>query len=199
MSTPQYSFSDLDHILSGIPERTILKGSNKARFKMLTFALISIAISIGLFFLHQKNGGSLKILYLFVFISIFFIIFTKVRWNDGLINIVELTHHEIKIKDINQNIPLDAITDYNYRYDDNDTLTLTISKPISDLALTSKFKGAIGASVVITKQVPYQEIKIIVPYSFTLDGKRLSPEECLNILDSYLSIPEIKKIMITAN
>lgn len=76
MSTPQYSFSDLDDILSGIPERTILKGSNKARFKMLTFALISVAVSVGLFFLHQKNGGSLNLLYIYLFLFQYFSLFS---------------------------------------------------------------------------------------------------------------------------
>jgi len=50
----------------------------------------------------------------------------------------------------------------------------------------------------ITQNTPRQIIKIIVPYSFTLDGKRLSPEECVNILEAYLSIPEIKRQMILA-
>lgn len=199
MNSPKYSVEDLNNFLNNIPEKTVLKGSSKARFKMMTYAVIAFLMTIAAFFHYYKNAGSIKLVIFLAVVTIFFAILTKLKWKDGNIDIIELNHQHIKIKDINKVIPLEAVTDFSYRHDENDTLTLIIEKPIQGLALTSKVRGAIGASVVITQQAPTQIIKILVPYSFTLDGKNLTPEECLSILDSYFSIAEIKRQLVLAN
>ena len=199
LNLSQYSFKDLDQILTEIPEKTVFKGSNKARFKTLTFAVVSLFIAIAAYMQHLKTGHSMTLTWIFAAIFVLFIILTKVKWNDGNIDIIEFTHQHLRIKDVNYPIPLDAITEYSYKYDNYDTLILTIDKPIEGLELNSKTQGAIGASVVIAQKASQQMIKIIVPYSFTLDGKRLFPEECTRIIESYLSIPEIKRQMIMVN
>ena len=199
MNSSQYSFQELDQLLNQIPEKTVFKGSHKARFKTLAFAVVSLLIAIVAYMQHLKSGHSLTLTLIFVGIFLLFTILTKVKWNDGNIDIIEFTHQHFRIKDVNRTIPLDAITEYSYRYDGSDTLTLIIGQPIEGLALNSKTQGAIGASVVILQKASQQVIKITVPYSFTLDGKRLFPEECTRIIESYLSIPEIKRQMIMAN
>lgn len=190
--TRQEVIEQLDQHVKGIPEKTILTGSQPAPFSIVGLCILSFATSGLMLYRYLTQTTPIAAAILFSWVGIFFLILSFRTWTNAQTKIIKLTHQEIWIKGLNTAIPLEHIVDFHYSHEMNQSITLKIRQTTPALALTTKADRLKGASVAIVNKI-YPEVVIMVPKHFMLNKHALSAEQVTQIFSTYLDIPHIKK------
>ncbi|KAA8733133.1 hypothetical protein F4V57_07840 [Acinetobacter qingfengensis] len=185
----------LIQFIDQIPQSTILTGSHKARFKMLGLGIFGCVASIFFFYRYAQQQSSLATAIIFAIIAVFFLFLTVKRWNDGNIQLIEFTHQQVNIKNLNRSIPLSSIVAFQYIHDDQDALILTLDQSMSDLALQSKTANLAGAIILVSHQ-KQPTVRITVPYAFESQGKQLSQTQVEQLLHDYTDVAQANRELI---
>lgn len=185
----------LQKFIDSVPQSVVLHGSNKARYKMVFYAIVCAALTLSILHRYTQGQGTLNSVLFMAAMTVLFVFFAAKHWKDARIPLVQFTHDAVTIKNISHPVPLHKIHDFSYIYDARDTLIFQVDNSLESLAVANKFSNLSGASVVVLKK-ELIEIRINVAASFQSNGKNLTPDEVRHIVQQYLDLVQAKKELV---